>query len=81
MQTGSFFGHHVGLDVGDPSLLDAPLAPGMVFTVEPWLYDHEAGVAVFLEDVLVVTETGALSLTADLPRDPAELERMVGSPR
>ena len=36
MQTASFFGHHIGLSVGDPALLDEPLASGMVFTVEPW---------------------------------------------
>jgi len=40
MQTGVFFGHHIGLEVGDPSLPGAPLEPGMVFTVEPWYYNH-----------------------------------------
>ncbi len=35
MQTSSFFGHHIGLDVGDLSLLEQPLEAGMVFTVEP----------------------------------------------
>jgi Xaa-Pro aminopeptidase len=90
MQTGLFFGHHVGLDVGDPSVADVPLEPGMVFTVEPWYYDHEGGVAVgvaapgrldqehrFVEDVIVVTAEGAESLTADLPRDPRGLEALV----
>ncbi len=36
MQTGAFFGHHLGLSSGDPSVDDVPLAPGMVITVEPW---------------------------------------------
>ena len=80
MQAGLFFGHHVGLDVGDPSLAAVPLEPGMVFTVEPWYYDHEAGIAVFVEDVILITEDGAENLTADLARAPAELERMVGRP-
>ncbi|MCH7709011.1 MAG: M24 family metallopeptidase [Myxococcales bacterium] len=40
MQTGLFFGHHIGLNVGDRWLTDEPLQPGMVFTVEPWYYDH-----------------------------------------
>jgi Xaa-Pro aminopeptidase len=78
MQTGTFFGHHIGLDVGDANRLDAPLVPGMVFTIEPWYYDHEDGVAVFLEDVVLVTETGAENLTADLPRSIEELERITG---
>ncbi len=77
MQTPSFFGHHIGLSAGDPALLDEPLAPGMVFTVEPWYYNHEIGVAVFVEEVVLVTEDGAEVLTASLPRDPAALEGLV----
>jgi len=78
MQTGSFFGHHVGLAVGDPALLDAQLEPGMIFTVEPWYYNHVEGIAVFVEDQVLVTEDGAIVLSGELPRDPEALERMVG---
>ena len=77
MQTPSFFGHHIGMSAGDPALLDAPLEPGMVFTVEPWYYNHDIEVAVFVEDVILVTEGGAEVLTAALPRDPTELEAMI----
>ena len=77
MQTPSFFGHHIGLSSGDPSLLDEPLAPGMVFTVEPWYYNHDLGVSVFVEDVVLVTREGAEVLTRSLPRSPDELEKMV----
>ena len=77
MQTPSFFGHHIGLSVGDPALIDEPLAPGMVFTVEPWYYNHDIGVSVFVEEVVLVTEDGVEVLTASLPRDPAALEAMV----
>ena len=79
MQTGLFFGHHLGLSTGDPSLPDIPLAPGMVFTVEPWYYNHDRGISVFTEDEVLVTEDGAELLTAGLPRRLAELERMVGA--
>jgi Xaa-Pro aminopeptidase len=78
MQTGLFFGHHIGLAVGDPSLADAELKAGMIFTVEPWYYNHDMGIAVFTEDDILVTETGVENLTAGLPRRPDELERMVG---
>ena len=66
------------LHEGDPSLADEPLSPGAVFTVEPWYYNHEDEIAVFVEDVILVTEDGAESLTASLPRSADELERMVG---
>ncbi|MDE2806085.1 MAG: Xaa-Pro peptidase family protein [Gemmatimonadota bacterium] len=77
MQTPSFFGHHIGLSAGDPALLDEPLAPGMIFTIEPWYYNHEIGVSVFVEEVVLVTEGGVEVLTSALPREPEELERMV----
>ncbi len=77
MQTGHFFGHHIGLAVGDPSLPGAELAPGMVFTVEPWYYNHDENIAVFVEDVVLVTADGARNLTAALPRTPAGLEELV----
>ena len=77
MQTPSFFGHHIGLSTGDPALLDEPLAPGMVFTIEPWYYNHDIGVSVFVEEVVLVTEGGAEVLTDALPRDPEALEALV----
>ncbi|MFQ5690347.1 MAG: aminopeptidase P N-terminal domain-containing protein [Gemmatimonadota bacterium] len=79
MQAGLYFGHHIGLSVGDPSLPEVPLEPGMVFTVEPWYYNHDLGISVFTEDEVLVTRDGAELLTRGLPRRPAELERMVGA--
>ncbi len=76
MQAPLYFGHHLGLDTGDPSLADAPLAPGMVFTIEPWYYNHQEQVAVFIEDELLITDTGSENLTAALPRDADGLERL-----
>ena len=67
MQVGLFFGHAIGLSTGDPCDPSAPLEPGMVFTVEPWYYNHETGISVFTEDVVVVTEDGVEVLSASLP--------------
>ena len=75
MQTPSWFGHHIGLSAGDPALPDEPLAAGMVFTVEPWYYNHDLEIAVFVEDVVLVTDDGAEVLTRTLPRTPEEIER------
>lgn len=77
MQTSLFFGHHIGMEAGDPALPLEPLQAGMVFTVEPWYYNHELGIAVFVEDVVLVTDDGAEVLTRNLPRSPDALEAMV----
>jgi Xaa-Pro aminopeptidase len=81
MQVGLFFGHHLGLSTGDPNLGEALLKPGMIFTVEPWYYNHDDEISVFTEDMILVTEQGAEVLTRDLPRTPEELENLMrGSP-
>lgn len=76
MQAPLYFGHHLGLDSGDPYLADAPLAPGMIFTIEPWYYNHAEGVAAFIEDEILITPKGSENLTAALPRDAPGLERL-----
>ena len=76
MQAPLYFGHHIGLDSGDPSIASAALVPGMVFTIEPWYYNHVEGVAVFLEDEILITATGSENLTAALPRDADGLEAL-----
>jgi len=77
MQTSSFFGHHIGMRAGDPALPLEPLQAGMVITVEPWYYNHELGIGVFVEDVVLVTDDGAEVLTSSLPRTPEALAEMV----
>ena len=79
MQAGGFFGHHIGLSTGDPALTDVPLEPGMIFTVEPWYYNHDDDISVFVEDVILVTPGGNESLTTALPRDAHSLEAMTGA--
>ncbi|MEO6403430.1 MAG: Xaa-Pro peptidase family protein [Vicinamibacteria bacterium] len=76
MQAPLYFGHHIGLDAGDPSIAEAPLQPGMIFTIEPWYYNHDEGVAVFIEDEILITAKGCENLTASLPRDATSLEKL-----
>jgi Xaa-Pro aminopeptidase len=66
--------HHVGLDVHDAFDPTAPLKAGMVITVEPGIYIPEENIGIRIEDVILVTETGAKVLSGALPADPDEIE-------
>lgn len=70
-------GHHVGLAVHDPGDSLAPLQPGMVITVEPGLYLPDEGFGIRIEDVVLVTEDGARVLSAALPSEADEIERLI----
>ena len=86
--------HWVGLDVHDVGSYSAgtasrPLAPGMIFTVEPGIYvgaDSGADrkwwdIGVRVEDLVLVTDTGFECLSCFVPREAAEVERTVQSGR
>jgi len=65
-------GHGIGMDVHEPPILapydDRILQPGMVFAVEPWIYDTD-GIGVFaLEEMVAITEDG-VDILSTLPRD------------
>ncbi len=77
MQVGLFFGHHLGLSTGDPDLPEAILKPGMIFTVEPWYYNHDEQLSVFTEDIVLITENGCEILSKNLPRTPEALEELM----
>jgi Xaa-Pro aminopeptidase len=69
--------HHVGLDVHDPQD-SSPLQAGMVITIEPGIYIPEENIGVRIEDTVLVTETGSRNLSGALPREAAEIEKLVG---
>nr|CDQ34352.1 Xaa-Pro aminopeptidase [Virgibacillus halodenitrificans] len=82
--------HWLGLDVHDVGTyrLDGEprvLAPGMVLTVEPGLYIPGAedipeayrGIGIRIEDDVAVTATGHDVLTADVPKEVAEIEALM----
>lgn len=69
--------HWIGLgthDVGPGD--DAPLAPGMAFTVEPGIYLDDEALGVRVEDVVLITADGHEVLTASIPRAVAEIEAL-----
>src|SRR5262249_5615726 len=73
--------HYLGMDVHDVAVQETPLAPGMVFTVEPGIYLPAEKLGIRIEDDVLVTQSGYELLSKGLPRAPEEIERlMAGKP-
>jgi Xaa-Pro aminopeptidase len=69
-------GHYVGLNVHDAGDYTIPLAPGMVFTIEPGIYIPEEKLGVRIEDDYWVDPSGKLvKLSGSLPSTADEVER------
>jgi Xaa-Pro aminopeptidase len=69
-------GHFVGLNVHDEGDYSVPLAPGMIFTIEPGIYIPEEKLGVRIEDMFYVDNDGQLiRLTESLPQAADEIER------
>jgi Xaa-Pro aminopeptidase len=73
-------GHYVGLNVHDEGDYEAPLGPGMVFTIEPGIYIPEEKLGVRIEDIFYVDRGGRLiNLTGILPHSADEVERTMST--
>lgn len=70
-------GHHIGLDALDSRDYTVPLEPGMVFTIEPKIYVPALGIAIMIEDMILVTEDGHENLSASAPRSVEEIEAVM----
>jgi Xaa-Pro aminopeptidase len=70
-------GHWIGMDVHDVGDYSTPLAPGMVFTLEPGIYLPDEGLGVRIEDDVLVTPTGGEWLSAGAPRTTGDVERVM----
>ncbi|MEQ9402504.1 MAG: aminopeptidase P N-terminal domain-containing protein [Cyclobacteriaceae bacterium] len=80
-------GHHIGLDVHDKGNYET-LEANMAITIEPGIYIPEGaacdkkwwGIAVRIEDDVLITEDGFELLSDKAPRTSAEIEKLMKEP-
>ncbi|WP_412985489.1 aminopeptidase P N-terminal domain-containing protein [Pontimicrobium sp. IMCC45349] len=79
--------HYLGLDVHDPGTR-GNLQANSVITVEPGIYIPDGspcdekwwGIAVRIEDDILITENGPVNLSAEAPRTSEAIEEMMAQP-
>ena len=70
-------GHTVGMEVHDVRNPTQTLEPGQVFTIEPAMQIPEEHIGIRLEDMILITDTGYENLSAFVPVEIAEIERLM----
>ncbi|HMX29984.1 MAG TPA: aminopeptidase P N-terminal domain-containing protein, partial [Blastocatellia bacterium] len=73
-------GHTIGLEVHDVRLTTDTLEPGAMFTIEPAMTIPDLHLGIRLEDVILMTETGYENLSAFVPVEIAEIEKLMAEP-
>jgi len=71
--------HYMGLDVHDSGLWTGNMEVGNVFTCEPGIYIPEENLGIRIEDDLVITESGLLNLTKNIPIEVEEIEEVMNA--
>jgi Xaa-Pro aminopeptidase len=78
---GGGLGHAVGMEVHDVGGAQATvLEPGRVFTIEPQFRIEDEHLGLRLEDMLLITETGYENLSAFVPIEIADIEKLMKEP-
>jgi Xaa-Pro aminopeptidase len=78
---GGGLGHAVGMEVHDVGGAQATaLEPGRVFTIEPQFRIDDEHLGLRLEDMLLITETGYENLSAFVPIEIADIEKLMKEP-
>jgi Xaa-Pro aminopeptidase len=70
-------GHNVGMEVHDVRNVNPTLEPGQVFTIEPAMQMADEHVGIRLEDMIVITGTGYENLSAFVPVEIGDIEKLM----
>jgi Xaa-Pro aminopeptidase len=73
-------GHSVGMEVHDVRNVTQTLEPGQLFTIEPAMQIEEEHIGIRLEDMLLITPTGYENLSAFVPVEIDDIEKMMAGP-
>jgi Xaa-Pro aminopeptidase len=73
-------GHSVGMEVHDVRNVTQTLEPGQLFTIEPAMLVEEEHVGIRLEDMILITPTGYQNLSAFVPVEIEEIEKLMAEP-
>ncbi len=73
-------GHSVGMEAHDVRNVTQTLEPGQLFTIEPAMLIEEEHVGIRLEDMILMTPTGYENLSAFVPVEIGEIEKMMAEP-
>ena len=73
-------GHSVGMEVHDVRNPTATLEPGTIFTIEPQMTMEGGELSARLEDMILITETGYENLSAFVPVEIEDIEKLMAQP-
>lgn len=73
-------GHTVGMEVHDVRLPTETLEPGALFTIEPAMTIPDEHLGIRLEDVILITDKGYENLSAFVPFEIADIEKLMAEP-
>lgn len=70
-------GHTIGMEVHDVRNPTPTFEPGQVFTIEPAMQIADEHIGIRLEDVILITERGYENLSAFVPVEIRDIERLM----
>jgi Xaa-Pro aminopeptidase len=76
----SSLGHTIGLEVHDVRNPTATLEPGQLFTIEPEMQIPSMHLGIRLEDAVLITKTGYENLSAFVPVEIEDVEKIMTQP-